>query len=47
LVVEHLMDFLDQVTDRLVVMDAGNTLFTGKLAQATEDPRVIEAFLGG
>ncbi|TAL87504.1 MAG: ABC transporter ATP-binding protein [Rhodanobacter sp.] len=47
LVVEHLMDFLDRVTDRLIVMDAGNTLFTGKLQQATQDPRVIEAFLGG
>lgn len=47
LVVEHLMDFLDRVTDRLVVMDAGNTLFSGKLHQAMEDPRVIEAFLGG
>ncbi len=47
LVVEHLMDFLDRVTDRLLVMDAGNTLFSGKLQQATEDSRVIEAFLGG
>ncbi len=47
LVVEHLMDFLDRVTDRLLVMDAGNTLFSGKLQEATEDPRVIEAFLGG
>lgn len=47
LVVEHLMDFLDRVTDRLVVMDAGNTLFTGKLREATEDPAVVEAFLGG
>lgn len=47
LVVEHLMDFLDKVTDRLVVMDAGTTLFRGKLKEATEDARVIEAFLGG
>lgn len=47
LVVEHLMDFLDRVTDRLVVMDAGNTLFSGRLKEATEDPAVIEAFLGG
>jgi branched-chain amino acid transport system ATP-binding protein len=46
LVVEHLMDFLDKVTDRLVVMEAGNTLFSGQLKEAMEDSRVVEAFLG-
>ncbi len=47
LVVEHLMDFLDRVTDRIVVMDAGKELFSGQLYEAAQDPRVVEAFLGG
>lgn len=46
LVVEHLMDFVDQVTDRLVVLSAGKDIFSGPLAQAARDPQVIEVFLG-
>ena len=47
LVVEHLMGFIDSVTDRVVVMDAGKELFEGTLAGATRDPEVIRVFLGG
>ena len=46
LVVEHLMDFVDQVTDRLVVLSAGKDIFSGPLALAARDPQVIEVFLG-
>ncbi|OWT56800.1 ABC transporter ATP-binding protein [Candidimonas nitroreducens] len=46
LVVEHLMDFVDQVTDRLIVLSAGKNLFEGTLSQAVQDPRVVEVFLG-
>ena len=46
LVVEHLMDFVDQVTDRLIVLSAGKNLFAGTLSQAVQDPRVVEVFLG-
>ena len=45
-VVEHLMGFIEQVTDRVVVMNAGKEIFGGSLAQAVQDPRVIEVFLG-
>ncbi|AOU99216.1 ABC transporter ATP-binding protein [Acidihalobacter yilgarnensis] len=45
-VVEHLMDFLGQVTDRVVVMNAGLEIFGGTLREAAEDPQVIEVFLG-
>ena len=45
-VVEHLMGFIEQVTDRVIVMNAGREIFEGKLAQAVQDPRVIEVFLG-
>jgi branched-chain amino acid transport system ATP-binding protein len=47
LVVEHLMGFIDQVTDRVVVMAAGKEFFGGTLADATKDPEVIRVFLGG
>lgn len=46
LVVEHLMDFVDQVTDRLVVLSAGKNIFSGPLALAARDPQVVEVFLG-
>lgn len=47
LVVEHLMDFLGKVTDRVVVLDAGRVLFVGDLNSASQDKQVIEVFLGG
>ncbi len=47
LVVEHLMGFIDKVTDRVVVMAAGKEFFGGTLADATKDPEVIRVFLGG
>ncbi len=46
LVVEHLMGFIDQVTDRVVVMNAGKEIFEGVLADAIRNPRVVEVFLG-
>ncbi len=47
LVVEHLMGFIDRVTDRVVVMNAGREFFEGTLAGAVKDPEVIRVFLGG
>jgi branched-chain amino acid transport system ATP-binding protein len=47
LVVEHLMGFIDQVTDRVIVMNAGREIFEGTLRGATGDPDVIRVFLGG
>ena len=47
LVVEHLMGFIDRVTDRVVVMNAGHEFFEGTLAAAIKDPEVIRVFLGG
>jgi branched-chain amino acid transport system ATP-binding protein len=46
LVVEHLMGFIDQITDRIIVMNAGKEIFEGKLAEAADDPQVVEVFLG-
>lgn len=47
IVVEHLMGFIEHVTDRVIVMNAGKEIFEGKLAVAVQVPQVIEVFLGG
>jgi branched-chain amino acid transport system ATP-binding protein len=46
LVVEHLMSFIDQVTDRVIVMNAGKEIFEGSLSEAVKDSRVIEVYFG-
>ncbi len=46
LVVEHLMGFIGEVTDRVVVLNAGKIIFEGTLAEAIRDRRVVEVFLG-
>ncbi|MFA5913446.1 MAG: ABC transporter ATP-binding protein [Burkholderiales bacterium] len=46
LVVEHLMGFIDQVTDRVIVLNAGKEIFEGALSAAIEDRQVVEVFLG-
>jgi branched-chain amino acid transport system ATP-binding protein len=47
IVVEHLMGFIEHITDRVIVMNAGKEIFEGKLAVAVTVPQVIEVFLGG
>lgn len=47
LVVEHLLGFIDDITDRVIVMNAGREIFEGVLADAAREPRVVEVFLGG
>jgi branched-chain amino acid transport system ATP-binding protein len=46
LVVEHLMGFIDQITDRIIVMNAGKEIFEGRLADAFKNAQVVEVFLG-
>jgi branched-chain amino acid transport system ATP-binding protein len=46
LVVEHLMGFIDQITDRIIVMNAGKEIFEGRLADAFRNAQVVEVFLG-
>ncbi len=47
LVVEHLMGFIGEITDRVIVMNAGKEIFEGVMADAIQDKRVVEVFLGG
>lgn len=45
-VVEHLMGFLEQVVDSVLVLNAGAPIFRGSLRDAIADDQVIDVFLG-
>ena len=45
--VEHDMDFVMKLTDHLVVLDFGQKIAEGTPAQISNNPMVLEAYLGG
>ncbi|MEX2374574.1 MAG: ABC transporter ATP-binding protein [Dehalococcoidia bacterium] len=46
-VVEHVMSFVMRVSDRLLVIDEGNTIAYGIPQDVVRHPAVIDAYLGG
>lgn len=46
LVIEHDMEFVEAIADRVTVLHEGRTLFEGGMEGARADSRVIEVFLG-
>ncbi|MFJ5486907.1 ABC transporter ATP-binding protein [Hansschlegelia beijingensis] len=45
-VVEHDMDFVEAIADRVTVLHEGRTLFEGSMARARADARVVDVYLG-
>jgi branched-chain amino acid transport system ATP-binding protein len=45
-VVEHVMEAVMQLSDRVVVLDAGRKIVEGTPREVVVDPRVVQAYLG-
>jgi len=46
IVIEHVVEFIAEVTERLVVLDQGRRLADGPTQAVLNDERVVEAYLG-
>lgn len=46
LVVEHDMEFVQQISDRVTVLHQGKLLAEGRMENVQKDPKVVEVYLG-
>src|SRR5205823_4833846 len=46
LIIEHNVEFITNLCDRVIVLDQGRKLAEGNAAEIHKDPRVLEAYLG-
>ncbi len=47
LLVEHNLDVVERICDRVVVMAFGRTLAEGRMSELRQNPEVVRAYLGG
>ncbi len=47
LLVEHNLDVVERICDRVVVMAYGRTLAEGQMSELRQNPEVVRAYLGG
>ncbi len=45
-VVEHVMEAVMQLSDRVIVLESGKKLVEGTPREVVADPRVVQAYLG-
>jgi branched-chain amino acid transport system ATP-binding protein len=46
LLVDHKIDFIDRLCDRIIVLELGSKIAEGTPSQVWSDPRVMDAYLG-